>query len=611
MTRILKIALIGALIALPLLVMPQTTHAALFGLLDLSPAGVATMVFRILAFILNFVFGLLFILGGFLVNLMMHLNADILNQNNALVGVGWTIARDVANLGFVLMMIIVAVATIVRYERFSAKSLLPKLIGAAIIVNFSLTIAGIFITFSNSLTNVFLNGKMSGDMVSAIDNAFAPQKLLLPPENPEPPNPADQGSAAGGVTAAALTSIAGLIFTTAFTAIAALVMIALALMLLIRYVYLSFLLIVAPLVWLFWVFPPLNKLFNEWWSKFLDWVFFAPAVSFFIYVALTGAQFLGSAQISTGGSVGSVLETTFSQGAQMVVLAGILLGGLIAAKSMGIAGAAGAINIAKSTGKQVRGWAGKASARMATAPLRTQAGRNIVGGMQKFGQNLPSWLKPIAAPITGQVRLAGNALAEQRAKVEKQIADATKKLPKNLKDKAQRYAHANNAERVAIASDLLKEKKKRKDAVDPLLKNQEDAGDAVDTAQKNLRIAERGKDIKEISAAERELAAAKANKVKIDKNVDDALKAAAAMEDIMAQLPKSARKTFEDAGFELKNTKLGKAYGQVGKEYLATPGKTEKVEEAIKAINEEDGGEEKEGGAPKPPSGGRGGGGKK
>ncbi len=443
--KTLKIIAVGALIVLPVLFLfPQTTHAAVFGLLpDLSPGGITTAVFRVLAFILNFIFGLLFILGGALVNMMMHLNANILNQENALVGVGWTISRDVANLGFVLVMIIMAVATILRYEKFSAKSLLPKLIGAAIIVNFSLTIAGVFITFSNSLTNVFLNGKMSGDMVAAIDNAFGPQKLLLPPENPLPPNPSDQGSAAGGVTAAVLTSIAGLVFTTLFTALAAFVMIVLAFMLMVRYIYLSFLLIVAPLVWLFWVFPPLNKLFGEWWSKFLDWVFFAPAVTFFIYIALTSAKFLGSVSISTG-SFGSAFETAFSQGSQMLIMGGIMLGGLIAAKSMGIAGAGAAIKLAQGAGNSAKKWAARTSQRVATAPLRTDRARKITEDLQK------SNFRPF--------RAVGNAISRGGAMQGEQLIKQATEAQKKFSDQqlAYRVRDMKGVERAAALSRLSK-----------------------------------------------------------------------------------------------------------------------------------------------------------
>ncbi len=409
--KFLKLTAIGLLIILPVsFLFPQTTHAAFFGLLpDLSPGGIAAAVFRVIAFIFNFIFGLFFILGGILVNAMMQLNANILNQENALVGIGWTLSRDIANLGFVLMMIIIAVATILRYKAFNANTLLPKLIGAAIIVNFSLTIAGVFVTFSNSLTNVFLNGKMGGDMVGAIDNAFGPQKLLLPPENPPPPDPSQQGSAAGGVTAAILTSIAGLVFTTLFTALAAFVLLVFAFMLMMRYIWLSFLMMVAPLVWLFWVFPPLNKLFSEWWSKFLTWVFFAPAVSFFIYVALTSAQFLGKVSISTA-SVGSALETTFSQGVQMLILGGIMLGGLIAAQSMGIAGAKGAVGVAQRAGKGIKtgfsNYAKQQGGRLGAAALNTKAGKATQGALlragsrlQGVGANAGTIGKALSAPI--------------------------------------------------------------------------------------------------------------------------------------------------------------------------------------------------------------------
>jgi hypothetical protein len=447
--KAIKVITVGALIILPVLFLfPQTTHAAVFGLLpDLSPGGITAAVFRVLAFILNVIFGLLFILGGALVNMMMHLNANILNQENALVGVGWTISRDVANLGFVLVMIIMAVATILRYEKFSAKSLLPKLIGAAIIVNFSLTIAGVFITFSNSLTNVFLNGKMSGDMVAAIDNAFGPQKLLLPPENPPPPDPSQQGSAAGGVTAAVLTSIAGLVFTTLFTALAAFVMIVLAFMLMVRYIYLSFLLIVAPLVWLFWVFPPLNKLFGEWWSKFLNWVFFAPAVTFFIYIALTSAKFLGSVSISTA-SFGSALETAFSQGAQMLILGGIMLGGIIAAQSMGIAGAGAAIKLAQGAGNKAKKWAQDTSTRVAqraaTAPLRAGPAKNFAERLQKSNFRL--------------ARVAGNAMSRGGVIQGEQLVKKATASQKDMSDKqlALRVRDLKGEGRVAALSRLSK-----------------------------------------------------------------------------------------------------------------------------------------------------------
>jgi hypothetical protein len=55
----------------------------------------------------------------------------------------------VANLGFVLFIILIALATIVRYQDYEAKKLLPRLIAAAILVNFSIAIPTVILNFTH------------------------------------------------------------------------------------------------------------------------------------------------------------------------------------------------------------------------------------------------------------------------------------------------------------------------------------------------------------------------------------------------------------------------------------------------------------------------------
>lgn len=610
-TKILKIVGAAILIAVPLFIAPQTTHA-IFGL-DISPAGIVTTAFRAIAFLFNYIFGLLYILASLLVQAALNLNGAILNHQNQIVTIGWTILRDVANLGFVLVMIIVAVATIFRYEQFSAKKLLPRLIAAAIIVNFSLTIAGAFIVFSNSLTNVFLENKLGGNVknfATTVSDAFAPQTFYLPPQNPEPPNPADQGSAFSGFGEAVLTGISGLIFSMVFTLIAALVMLALAMMLIARYVILSVLLLTAPITWLFWVFPPLNDIFHTWWKKFMQWVFFLPAVAFFIYLALTSVQFFSTLGIDSSSIFsGSGLTNVFDQGIKMIILCGLMLGGLIVANNMGIAGAGGAMKLAKGVGDSAKKWAKNTSQRIATVPARTQWGRNLTGKMQTAGQNMKPWQRiALGVGTLGlseaglrATRAGGNAIAQQRAKADKQAADAKKKFKDlNLKEKAQRMATANNPERVSLASDILSERKKRKEALDKARGKKQGADKAVDAANDRLKNAEvavkRGDEgaLKEAAEARDALAKAVAQKATMDKSFGEAMNAARDMVDVMNQIPRNMRDKFREAGYDLAKTRLGMRYGKTAKKYSPTSGKTEKVEEAIKAISDEDGGEDKD-----------------
>ncbi len=323
--------------------------------------GIFVTAFKVFAYIFNTILGFLFMLAGGLVNIAMGLNAQILDKTNTLVSIGWTITRDVANLGFVLIMIVMAVATIVRYENYSVQKLLPLLIGAAILVNFSLTIAGVFIKFSDTISDAFskrliVEGATGRNFTDAIAGAFSPQRLLMKnTDNPEPPDPASQGNFLSDVSAAALISITGLVFNIIFMAIAVLSMAALALMLLYRYIYLSILLILSPLACMFYVFPDLEYLFKDWWKNFIKWCFFLPAVTFFLYLAVETAIQLekNSIFINAAGFTGT-LASIMAQGAQMIVLAGLLLGGLIVAQKLGVEGASGAMKFAEKAGKGAR-----------------------------------------------------------------------------------------------------------------------------------------------------------------------------------------------------------------------------------------------------------------
>lgn len=376
------------------LAMPSISYAGLF---DFSLSTFVIGIFKMVAYIFNWLFGLLFMLGAWLVDVMMKLNSTVLDPSkNTIVGVGWPIARDIANLGLVIVMIIIAVATIVRYREYGAKKLLPKLIAAAIIVNFSLTIMAAFVNFSNVVTNFFTRQGYADSggstMTSALADAFGPQKFLLDDQDPTPPDPEEEVGALTTLTTGALSSIAGLAFTCIFTLLAAFVFLAFAFLLLLRFLYLTFLAILSPLIWLFWVFPPLQSQYTKWWDKFIKWTFFAPAASFFMYLALASVK--GLAEQSLKGNDSSayfgmgVIGGVMQQGVQMIIVAGVMIGGLLVAESMGIAGAGAAVKLAKGAGKGIRKFAGQSTMRGLQAVSQTKGGQAVAGVAGKFGGRL-------------------------------------------------------------------------------------------------------------------------------------------------------------------------------------------------------------------------------
>ncbi len=441
-----KLVLCIGILALFVLVAPQLAHAAIWDIF--SPTMILTSVLRGIAYIISFVFGVLFMIANFFVGIAMNFNDQILSTSNSLVVVGWRISRDIANLGFVLLIIVIAFATILRIESYNAKKLLPTLIGAAIIVNFSLAIGGVFINFAGTLSHSFLDRMGGGSaFTESLATAFGPQRLFLPPDNPPPPDPSEQGGAWTGFSAAILISIGNLTFISVFSLIAAMVMFLLAGMLMIRFITLSFLLIIAPIAWLFWVFPALKHLFSKWWNTFFQWVFFQPAMLFFIYLSILSLNFLGkTAQPSSSGNeVFGGLSTVITQGMQMLALCGFLIGGVIAAQKMGIAGAAGALKLGKEAGKASTAWMGKKAYKGITSPLREEGGRKFAERLQAKGG------------IRGRI---GNILSNMGAvQGDQLVKDATKKQA-HLSDKqlALRVATMKGENRVAALARLTKNK---------------------------------------------------------------------------------------------------------------------------------------------------------
>jgi hypothetical protein len=576
-------------------------------------AGVVTYTIGIGLYLINMILGFLFSFVSTMVDIGTGINAQILDSSNAIVNIGWTIARDVANLGFVLIMIVMAVATIVRYEKYSAKKLLPLLIGAAILVNFSLTIAGVFIDFSRVLTNTFSQNLTGTRLKDAVAGAFNPQRLLLQDtEDPSPPDPATQGGALSGFSAGVIVSLASKVFSVIFLAIATLTMAVIALLLLYRYVLLSILLVLAPITWMFWVFPDLQSLFVKWWSKFIEWVFFLPAMTFFLYLAIQSAEALAGSKMFVSGNLSGFIGDIAKQGAQMVVLTALLLGGLIAAQKMGIEAAGGALKLANKAKDATSKYIGSKAQRFATAPLRSSLGKRATEWMQTAGQS--SRIGKLLN-VTGGVslmRYAGLGLAKARMAEEKKAADAAKKLPKDLKEQALMAKVANAPQRVAIMNNISGERNKRSKKHKDARKKEEneklkltDVEEREQAELNKLTEEERmlvGSGTKAGDIRQRFAEAKEATQKAVKKAGEEAKEAADSLreiDDVIGTLPSNIQRDFaksqlesKKGKIEMQNIPLGRRYGYRPGVVMPGEGKTEKIEAAIKAVTGE---EEKEG----------------
>lgn len=578
--------------------------------------GIATGIIGVasyyISYVIGYIGGIALAVVSWFVNVARTLNVGVLDDPSSIVPFGWQITRDIANLGFVLVIIVIAIAVILRMETYGSRQLLVRLIAAAIIVNFSLAIMGAILQFSEVLTTFFLSKIPSGDDLGAsLAGAFNAQRFFLNPNSFNPGTSADASA-----TSAILLNIASVLFSAAFVVVATIVIGTFAVLLFIRYLYLVFLAIGAPMIWLFWVVPDLNGIFKKWWSKFLDWTFFQPASAFFIYLSFFAVKQLQNTPIGQKAPAGGFFEQTFlvvaTQGAQIVVIAGLMLGGLIVAKSMGIEGANVGLNLASKARKGAQAWAGRKATQAATRPLRGEWGRKATAFMQK----------------TPLLRTAGTYLAKQRLAFEKQSADeAKKKLPKDLREQALQYGSltTSNAGRVQIMDNLVKDRKARSKKA----KTEQEKLSNMDTqiTSKTNEISKKDANIKDLqqkyeesqrmggtltdeykAQLDLEIKAKETlvvDRDKLEKQRKDALenegsdynkamKAKKEIDDAIASLPKGARDALQSEGFEVNKTKLHTRYGKKD-EVTPTESAKDKAWEAVKKeVKDEGGGEKKE-----------------
>jgi len=242
---------------------------------------------------------------------------------------GWVIVRDLCNMFFILILLIIAFATILRIESYNYKKLLPKLLIMAVLINFSKTICGLFIDFAQVIMLTFVNG--IGNGAANLTSLLGMDKMMA--YNKEA---ADKVSGSLG-----LQTVAGIILAL-FSALVVLVVIVVMIAILVmRVIMLWIYVILSPIAFLAAAFPAGQKYSSQWWSEFSKQVVVGPVLAFFLWLALMSAQnssdSLGIEQIETAGLdqgilIGLLEGKTFQT---YIITMGLLIGGLMMTQQMG------------------------------------------------------------------------------------------------------------------------------------------------------------------------------------------------------------------------------------------------------------------------------------
>ena len=246
---------------------------------------------------------------------------------------GWVIVRDLCNMFFILILLVIAFATILRQENYSIKKLLPKLLIMAVLINFSKTICGIFIDFAQVIMLTFVNSfkEIGGGNLTEM---LGLDKIMS----------IDASKATLGDQEITASSIFGsYILALLYVIISIVVIVTIIAVLVMRMVMLWIYVVLSPLAYLLATFPAGQKYASQWWSEFSKNVVVGPVLAFFIWLSFVSAS-TGLVDIpssSEGPSVAVTVAGSKENIIKFIISIGMLLGGLMVAQQAG--GAVGSI----------------------------------------------------------------------------------------------------------------------------------------------------------------------------------------------------------------------------------------------------------------------------
>lgn len=276
---------------------------------------------------------------------------------------GWVIVRDLANMFFVLILLVISIATILRVEAYSYKKLLPKLLLMAVLINFSKTICGIIIDFSQVIMLTFVNAFQAAAGANFFQALGVHQMFDLDNLAGEAGAPDQQWDLVGTAFLALLV----VLIATITVGVLMVVLVA-------RIVVLWTLIVLSPLAFLLASFPQGQTYAKQWWDEFSKYVISGPVLAFFIWLALivagggTASTEIGvdSTALDTANGLGAVGK--YNNLSSLVVGVTMLLVGLMFTQKLGV------------VGSSVAGAALSGLRRAGTAPFRT-ALRGAKGGV--------------------------------------------------------------------------------------------------------------------------------------------------------------------------------------------------------------------------------------
>ncbi|MFA5935476.1 MAG: hypothetical protein WC787_01300 [Patescibacteria group bacterium] len=224
---------------------------------------------------------------GKLVILLVNILIELASYNNfvkaAPVVIGWVLVRDVVNMFFIVILLVSAFSTIIGYGELKYDKVLPKLLLMAVLINFSKTLIGLMIDFSQVIMLTFVNAfkpAAGGNFINLL-------KLNKVTQLNKELTDLDAGSLTNLLVASMLAiMMLGIVLTILVIMIA---------FILYRIIGLWMILIMSPMAFFALALPgklskAMSAFTDDFWKNLSSMLIGGPVMAFFLWLALAIAQ---------------------------------------------------------------------------------------------------------------------------------------------------------------------------------------------------------------------------------------------------------------------------------------------------------------------------------
>lgn len=254
------------------------------------------------------------VIGQLIVLLLDVLTLPLMTYNgfasSPVVGAGWSIVRDVVNMFFVIVLIVIAFGTIFGNSRFQWQQQVPRLLLFAVLINFSRSIAGLLIDAAQVLMFTFVNAFKDIAGGNFVELFGLRSIIRVSQENPDliaAANGQGTGFNAFDWFGAGILSVVMMVIVAA-TVVAMTVVFAW------RIVMLWVLIVIAPMAWFMGgakgIVNTADAVYADWWKQFICYIAIGPVLAFFLWLTLAVAGGGNIVASDSGFSQVAAQETT-------------------------------------------------------------------------------------------------------------------------------------------------------------------------------------------------------------------------------------------------------------------------------------------------------------